>query len=167
MPRRYAEEALDNEGISYFKTPSKQEFKQIKRKVRNHLDNEGSESRLPHGNQLWMLVGFTLFQELSRIAECIEVYPQATVKALKSGDIHKSKKEGFEAQITAVAQYTGWSNKNELKSYLMKSGYGKRDDKLDAYLSAWVASLDESDRIPLGMRPNDVIWIPQDQILNP
>ena len=166
MPRRFAEEALHNEGISYFKTPSRQEFEQIKRKVRKHLDYEGSESRLPHGNQLWMLVGFALFQELSKIAECIEVYPQAIVKALKSGDIHKSKQEGFEAQITSVAQLTGWSDKNELKSYLMKSGYGKRDDKLDAYLSAWVASLDETDRIPLGMLPNDVIWIPRDQTPN-
>ena len=161
MPRRYAEEALDNQGINYFKTPSKQDFYQIKRKVRKHLGYGGSEGRLPHGNQLWMLVGFTLFQELSRIAECIEVYPQATVKALNSGNVHKSKQEGFEAQISAAAQFTGWSNKNELKLHLMKSGYGKRDDKLDAYLSAWVASLDENDRIPLGMRPHDVIWVPK------
>ena len=43
----------------------------------------------------------------------------------------------------------------------LQSGYGKRDDKLDAYLSAWVASLDENDRIPLGMRPHDVIWVPK------
>ena len=163
MPRRYAEKALKNERIDYIKTPSKQDFDQIRQKARNHIVNGGSESRLPHANQLWMLVGFALFQGLSRIAECIEVYPQAIVKTINSGDIHKSKHEGFEAQITAAAQYTGWSDKHELKSYLMKSGYGKRDDKLDAYLSAWVASVDMNDRIPLGRCPNDVIWVPKDQ----
>ena len=164
---RYAEEELRKKGISYFKTPSKKDFEQIKRKVRNHIDSGGSENSLPHGNQLWMLVGFTLFKELSRLAECIEVYPQATVKAISTGDVHKSKQKGFETQITDAARCTGWGNKkNEFKSHLLRAGYGKRDDKLDAYFSAWVASLDENDRIPLGKRPYDVIWVPQEQTFN-
>lgn len=158
---RYAEEELGKKGISYFKTPSRKDFEHIKRKAKDHLDSGGKENNLPHSNQLWMLVGFTLFKELSRIAECIEVYPQATVKAMSTADVHKSKQEGFEAQILAVAQATGWADKNELRSHIMKSGYGKKDDKLDAYLSAWIASLNEDDRIPLGTPPHDVIWVPR------
>ena len=158
---RHAEEELGNKGISYFKTPSRKDFEHIKQKVRNHIHNGGKENCLPHGNQLWMLVGFTLFKELSRIAECIEVYPQATVKTISTADVHKSKQEGFDAQISAVAQATGWADKNELRSKIMKSGYGKKDDKLDSYLSAWVASLNEGERILLGTPPDDVIWVPR------
>ena len=32
---------------------------------------------------------------------------------------------------------------------------------LDAYLSAWVASLDQPERMPYGDPPGDVIWVPR------
>jgi len=41
---------------------------------------------------------------------------------------------------------------------VIRTGAGKR--RVDAYLAAWVASLDESDRDAIGSTPDDVIWIP-------
>ena len=100
-------------------------------------------ARLPHSNQLWMLVGFALFQELSKLAECIEVFSQAIVRAIGAGDIHKFKREGLQAQISATARFTGWPDGGQLESCLERSGHGPKQDKLDAYLSAWVASLED------------------------
>ena len=70
------------EGISCIATPSRSDFKKIREKVAVHLRRGGRVARLPHSNQLWMLVGFALFQELSKLAECIEVFPQAIVRAI-------------------------------------------------------------------------------------
>ena len=160
-PRRAAELAMDAAGISCYSTPSKQDFVRIRRKVRAHLAEGGSEGRLPHANQLWMLVGFALFEELLRLAECIEVFPQATVQAIDAGQTHKFKREGLEAQMAAAARSTGWSSVPEFESALAASAYGPSHDRLDAYLSAWVGSLDQSDRVALGTPPDDVIWIPR------
>ena len=107
-----------------------------------------------------MLVGFALFEELSKLAECIEVFPQAIVRAIGSGDVHKFKEEGLGAQISAAARSTGWSSAEEFEPSLESLGHGPRHDKLDAYLSAWVASLDEGDRVACGVPPHDVIWVP-------
>ena len=160
-PRRSAELAMDTAGISCYATPSSRDFTRIKRKVKAHLIEGGSEGRLPHANQLWMLVGFALFQELANIVECLEVFPQATVRVIGAGQTHKFKREGLEAQVAAAATFTGWSSVARFRSALDLSGYGATHDKLDAYLSAWVASLDESDRVALGTLPDDVIWIPR------
>ena len=152
---------MDAAGISCYSTPSKQDFVRIRRKVRAHLAEGGSEGRLPHANQLWMLVGFALFEELLRLAECIEVFPQSTVQAIGAGQTHKFKREGLEAQMAAAARSTGWSSVPEFESALAASAYGPSHDRLDAYLSAWVGSLDQSDRVALGTPPDDVIWIPR------
>jgi hypothetical protein len=40
-------------------------------------------------------------------------------------------------------------------------GFGHQHDRIDAYLSAWVASLEDQDREALGKPPDDVIWIPR------
>ena len=161
QPRRAAESAMDAEGISCFATPSRSDFKRIREKVAVHLRRGGSVARLPHSNQLWMLVGFALFQELSKLAECIEVFPQAIVRAIGAGDIHKFKREGLQAQISAAARFTGWPDGVQLESRLERSGHGPKHDKLDAYLSAWVASLEEGDRVAFGIPPHDVIWAPR------
>lgn len=87
--RRKAERALDAAGISCFATPSPEAFERIKSKVRVHLDAGGPVNRLPHANQLWMLVGFELYQAFSRVAPCLEVFPQATVKLLGAAGIYK------------------------------------------------------------------------------
>jgi len=60
VARRAAEAALDQAGISCFATPSAYDFDVIRAKVAQHLSSGGAEGRIPHANQLWMLVGFAL-----------------------------------------------------------------------------------------------------------
>ncbi|MCG2820575.1 MAG: DUF429 domain-containing protein, partial [Candidatus Atribacteria bacterium] len=91
--------------------------------------------------------------------ECVEVYPQAISRTLGSAAIHKSKKEGLIKQLSATSIFTGWPE-TVSKSCLKDIGYGSFHDKLDAYLSAWVASLNRDQREAIGSPPKDVIWIP-------
>ena len=91
--RRKAECALDDRRIRYIPTPDAEQFISIKEKARAHLEKGGAESRLPHANQLWMLVGFELFRCLREEWECLEVYPQATVSLLGPGANISLKKE--------------------------------------------------------------------------
>ena len=158
LTRRASERALDEAGISCFATPSEAGFKAIRAKVRAHLDAGGTESHLPHANQLWMLAGFALFRELRKLAECIEVFSQATVRALGAGHTHKSKLGAVQAQAEATAKFTGWPNSSGPP--LTSIAWAPAHDCLDAYLSAWVAALDERDREALGSPPDDAIWIP-------
>lgn len=158
--RRVAEVALDLRRISCFATPDMAQFEAIRMKALAHLAAGGAIARLPHANQLWMLVGFALFTRLREEWECLEVFPQATVALLDAGTIHKSKSEGLRAQLAATARYTGWPDPPDPQA-LSAIGHGTLHDRLDAYLAAWVASLDESEREPLGTPPNDVIWVPR------
>lgn len=158
--RRAAEVALDDAGVSCFTTPSGSDFKAIRRKVEDHLRDDGRESALPHANQLWMQVGFGLFEKLQGVAECVEVYPQATVRAIDAGVNHKSKSNVVQWQLRTAACYTGWPSGDDSEPGLQEIGYGKNHDRLDAYLSAWVAALDENDRAAYGTPPDDVIWVP-------
>ena len=49
---------------------------------------------------------------------------------------------------------------HELKEIIRAPGH----DAVDAYASAWIASLEESERTPLGtVSDNDVIWIPKQE----
>lgn len=156
--RRAAEAALDRAGIHCFTTPSLAEFAKIRERVAEHLAGGGAESRIPHANQLWMLVGFELFRRLECLAPCIEVFPQATARAIGAGQIHKFKAGGVAAQAAAVAQHTGWPSRiDELGSI----AWAPLHDCLDAYLSAWVAALDEGDRAFHGQAPHDAIWVPR------
>lgn len=159
--RRKAERALDAEGISCFTTPSAEAFKGIKAKVRAHLDAGGTVNRLPHANQLWMLVGFELHRAFSQVAPCLEVFPQATVKLMGASGIYKMKQGGVSAQLSAVSRFTGWPTANADFESLQNIAFGPSHDGLDAYLSAWVAALDEHQRLALGSPPNDVIWVPR------
>lgn len=157
--RRSAEEALDSLGISLFTTPTKSQFEAKIRAAQDHLGNGGAESHMPNANQIWMLIGFALFRELEKSYECIEVYPHATVKALGCDGQHKTTEQGFQEQTAALSNLIGIS-KDRLQQQLQAMCFGSRDDKLDAYLSAWVASLPETDRLPYGQPPHDVIWVP-------
>jgi hypothetical protein len=158
---REAESALDREGISYIQTPGLASFDLMPERVRQHLAGGGSEATLPCANQLWMLFGFSLFEALSGAGwTCLEVYPQATVRILGSGQQHKSKPGAVEAQVTATARLTGWPEKADV-SALMSVAYGSLHDRFDAYLAAWVASLPDHERRPMGTPPNDVIWVPR------
>lgn len=161
--RREAERALDKRRISCFTTPSETQFEAIVQKARAHLSAGGQENRLPHANQVWMLVGFALFERLGHVWPCLEVYPQATVALLGVGALHKSSSAGLSEQTKAVAQRLG-CDETEFDYALKLSGFGKLHDQFDAYLAAWVASLNEADREPLGIPPADAIWVPR---LNP
>jgi len=152
---------MDRAGISCFTTPSGSGLEEIKAKVRWHLAAGGTANRLPHANQLWMIVGFALFRELERIAPCIEVFPQATARVLGSGTVHKSKTGGIEAQLEEAARYTGWPSTQSDMADFEDLGFGDRHDRLDAYLSAWVAALEETERRAFGTPPHDVIWTPR------
>lgn len=158
--RREAERALDARRISCFTTPSATAFKVIEEKARAHLSAGGPQNRLPHANQLWMLVGFALFERLSQTWSCLEIYPQATVALLGCGALHKSSPSGLSAQTKAVGEKLGWEAK-DFEQALRASGFGQLHDQFDAYLAAWIASLDEREREPLGVPPADAIWVPR------
>lgn len=158
--RRECELELDRKRISCIATPSYAEFATIQERASNHLVSCGVESRIPGANQLWMLVGFELFRTLSLFWECLEVFPQATVAGLGASNVHKSHPEGLLGQLKAVSRQTGWPTV-PIRESLNNIGFGNYHDRLDAYLSAWVASLDASERIPIGCAPDDVIWVPR------
>jgi hypothetical protein len=164
LKRRRAEEALDARRVNCFTTPSSAEFEHIRDKVRAHLRAGGAESRLPHANQLWMLVGFALFERLRRDWECLEVFPQAIIRALGAGTTHKSKPGGVTTQLTAVARLTGWPS-SPSESAIRTIAYGLAHDCLDAYLAAWVAGLRPDQRRALGDPPHDVIWMPSPAVV--
>lgn len=161
IPRRAAEVALDRAGISCFATPSARDFETIRDKVIRHLAAGGREDRIPHANQLWMLAGFAIFEELSRVTQCLEVFPQATVRAVGRGQVHKSQSGAVEDQLAAAARYAGWPLGLEGEPALHEIAWGAPHDQLDAYLSAWVAGLEEPDRTAYGVPPGDEIWIPK------
>ena len=152
---------MDQAGISCFTTPTASEFEVIFEKVRQHLNQGGAHTHIPHANQLWMSVGFRLFDELNHIAPCIEVFPQATTRALGSGQVHKSKSGATDAQLKAAASHTGWPIGRADEPDFFDIAFVPAQDRLDAYLSAWVAALEEQDRIAFGSPPDDVIWIPR------
>jgi predicted nuclease with RNAse H fold len=151
--RRAAERAMDANGLSCFATPSRAQFDAIRDKAESHLRAGGAESRLPHANQLWMLVGFALFERLAQDFECIEVFPNAIVKALDPDVSHKSTSEGYARQLDLLRHGTGIGERE-----LNLASHGARHDRLDAVLSAWVASLEPCDRVAHGDGGFDTIW---------
>lgn len=157
--RRTSEAALNSEGISCFATPTEEEFKEKIDVSKKFLADGGKPSRLPNANQLWMLVGFELFRELEQHYECIETYPQAIVQALKCASHHKSTAEGLQNQLDEAAKLIGMSTTN-LRAQLLVMGFGSYHDRLDAFLSAYVAGLDEKNRKAFGVPPHDAIWVP-------
>jgi len=160
VPRRAAEVELDSRRISCITTPDTAEFDRIVHRARDHLASGGAESRLPAANQLWMLAGFELFRRLRLQWECLEVFPQAIVVALGASQVHKSQAAGRASQLMALARETGWP-RNPRPEHLKSIAFGSSSDKLDAYLAAWVASLHDDAREPLGVPPADAIWIPR------
>jgi predicted nuclease with RNAse H fold len=164
LRRRDAETSLDRDGISCFATPSEAQFKEKIEEARLHLQSTPKEeSRLPNANQIWMLIGFELFQKLGEKYKCIETYPQAIVRKLDCGNTHKSKPDGYNDQLAAVARILKATTSGD-ENILSDMGYGARHDKIDAFLSAWVGSLNEKDRFPYGTPPDDVIWVPNKQV---
>jgi len=157
--RRACEREMDRLKISCITTPDAEQFASICARAEEHLATGGSHARIPGANQIWMLVGFALFERLRRDWECLEVFPQAIAWALHASDVHKRHAEGQIAQLAAAAKHTGWPSPPALAA-LDGIGYGDRHDRLDAYLASWIASLPESWRRAAGVPPNDVIWLP-------
>tara|TARA_X000001388_G_scaffold29591_1_gene21027 strand:- start:9986 stop:10990 length:1005 start_codon:yes stop_codon:yes gene_type:complete len=161
LNRRFAEQALDKAGISCYTTPSADDFRMIKVKGIAHLEAGKPIQNLPHAHQIFMLLGFALNERLSKVAECIEVYPHATVKQLGVADIHKSKGNQAELQLSAMSHYTGWPKTDDDWSQADNICLGPMHDRVDAYSAAWVASLPEQERISFGEpEKGDAIWIP-------
>lgn len=161
LQRRLAEQALDKAGISCFTTPSEQDFLKITAKGRAHLKAGKPVPNLPHAMQLWMLAGFAIADELSKLTSCIEVYPQATARYLGIADKHKTTKGQAEQQLHSISQYSGWPTSADEWQQLSAICYGATHDKVDAYSAAWVASLPERQRVALGKpEHDDAIWVP-------
>lgn len=167
LKRRLAEQALDRSGISCYTTPSIDDFEAIKTKGTAHVQADKPIQNLPHAHQIFMLLGFALNERLSKVAECIEVYPHAIVKQLGVADIHKSKGNQAELQLSAMSQYTGWPITNEDWEQAANMCLGPMHDKVDAYSAAWVASLPEMERTCFGdPEKGDAIWIPKVKPIN-
>jgi hypothetical protein len=157
---RMADAAIRRCGISCFETPSKPGISAIRAKVTAFLQHGGAESKMPNANQLWMFVGFELFRVLEKHYKCREVFPQAIAARLGCASQHKSTPAGYTAQLAAAAKASGNSTE-ELARDLRTSSYGSRHDRLDAFFSAWIASLPASKLEACGKPPWDVIWIPR------
>lgn len=167
LKRRVAEQALDKAGIRCYTTPSADDFEAIKVKGISHLQADKPIQNLPHAHQIFMLLGFALNERLSKVAECIEVYPHATVKQLGVADIHKSKGNQAELQLSAMSHYTGWPRNNDDWEQASNMCLGPMHDRVDAYSAAWVASLSEQERICFGdPEKGDAIWIPKVKPIN-
>lgn len=161
LKRRAAEQALDKAGISCYTTPSSNDFEVIRAKGLAHLLANKPIQNLPHAHQIFMLLGFALNERLSRLAECIEVYPHATVKQLGVAGTHKSKGNQAELQLSAISHHTGWPKTVDDWSQADEMCLGPMHDRVDAYSAAWVASLPEQERVCFGeSNKGDAIWIP-------
>ncbi|MBA3341491.1 MAG: DUF429 domain-containing protein [Gemmatimonadaceae bacterium] len=151
--RRACEQAMDAAGLSCFATPSRSRFADIRSRALDHLERGGTEARLPHANQLWMLVGFELFRHLEQEFDCIEVFPNAIVRTLDKTVPHKSTSEGLARQIEILAKGSGISPID-----VASACYGNLHDRVDALLGAWVASTDVTSRVAFGDGACDTIW---------
>jgi hypothetical protein len=100
-----------------------------------------------------MLVGFDLFARLEKTYACIEVFPNAIVRAIAPEAGHKSTALGFQQQLDALAAAARWD-----PAELPQAAYGSRHDKLDAVMSAWIASLPVEERLSHGDGSQDTIW---------
>ncbi len=160
---RRSEQALALRGIRFYKTPSEGEFNCMLHACRLRLRRGGTLRECPQAFRLWMRAGFELHRSLRRAGyRCIEIYPQAAVHVLGAAEVHKSKRAGFETQLAAVAEKTGWRSP-ELEARLRRSVPGARHDRLDAFIAAWIAWLHTQGRaVALGEPPEDAIWIPGD-----
>ena len=160
---RRSETALERKELSSFRTPEIAAWPEIREKCIKHLKSGGTASTLPYANKIWMIFGFELFSKLrSELeTEVIEVYPYAIVRALLPACEHKKTEKGYRDQLSAVAVRTGWAPEI-LEANLQIAVGGSRDDRLDAFMAAWVASLPIKNRCAFGdaRQPDDAIWVP-------
>jgi predicted nuclease with RNAse H fold len=162
---RRSELALGDKGFSCYRTPKESQWVEIHKACRQHLQDGKPLNRLPYANMVWMLYGFEIFKILRqrRGTKVIEVYPQAIIQSLlREPCPHKSTDEGYRRQLRVMAEKTDWSP-SDLEIALAKTVPGTRHDRLDAFMSAWVASLGSTQRSAFGRveDADDSIWVPQ------
>lgn len=163
---RIAERALNQAGISCYKTPSASEFEGIKAKARQHLANGGELQRVPHAMQLWMLAGIEIAREMATIAPVREVFPQANIRLLMPNAPHKSGHGVPLLQLQELAKQTGWPRTHEEWQALQQISAGGTHDQVDAYSAAWVASLPDRDIDVFGdIQQHDAIWVPSRHVI--
>jgi hypothetical protein len=75
--------------------------------------------------------------------------------------MHKSEPGAVDEQLEAASRYTGWPTGRSGDPVLAEIAWGTPHDRLDAYLSSWVASLPPNDRAAFGWPPGDAIWVPR------
>ncbi len=158
--RRVSEVGLTARGIPFYPTPDEAAWTRMRKEVRRHLAAGVSAARLPHANRLWMLAGFALFARLQREWECLETFPHAVGLVLGAAGQRKLTRGGLDDRLAAVALRTGWPGP-PVAAALDDVAFGARHDKLDAYLCAWVASLDGNGREGVGGPADDTIWLPR------
>ncbi len=158
--RRLSEAGLAARGIPFYPTPDESGWTRVRDEVRRHVAAGGAVARLPHANRLWMLAGFALFACLEQEWECLEAFPHAVGLALGAAGQRKLTRGGLDERLAAVALRTGWPDPPS-SGALDHVAFGARHDKLDAYLCAWVASLDEGGREGVGGPEDDTIWMPR------
>lgn len=165
---RIAERALNQAGISCYKTPSASEFEGIKAKARQHLATGGELQRMPHAMQLWMLAGIEIAREMATIAPVREVFPQANIRLLMPNAPHKSGQGVPLLQLQALAKQTGWPRTQDEWKALKQISAGGTHDQVDAYSAAWVASLPNTDINIFGdIQQQDAIWVPCRNVIKP
>jgi hypothetical protein len=165
LGRRACEAALDKMGIHCYPTPTEQQCMDMRTHARLHLEAGRPLNRVPHGFQLWMLASFEFFSKLSCYWDCLEVYPQATIRVLGGGLDHKTSAKGLAAQVELISRFTGWTSQ-QLKRELAASVFGANHDRLDAYMCSWIASLYPDRVLACGFPPGDVIWVPDPEKLD-
>jgi len=101
-----------------------------------------------------------------KIAPCRETYPHAIAVSRGAEDEPKAARDGVLARLRAAGAYTGWPHQGD-DSALEGIAFGLLHDRLEAYLCAWVASLDESELVEYGESPDDVIWVPRIPFIDP
>lgn len=156
---RASEKALNKKGLSCFMTPCEEDWEKIREQCQRH---RGTLARMPHSNKIWMLFGFELFKSFKSAFNCevFEVFPYAIISELLPRVESKRTDEGYRKQLSIVAKQTGWEEPDDLCRILKASVHGRRDDRLDAFMSAWVATICQNQRGFFGdpKVDDDVIW---------
>lgn len=153
---RDSEQALQEANIQFIKTPTEHEFSAKRKEAAAHLQAGNPVASLPGANLWWMCVGFALFETLTDHWDCVETYPQAILHHIKYVGAHKSKDHA--KQLAHIISISGI---HELSTESLRGrSCGAPHDRVDALMSAWVASLPPSQIHPFGTVPEDQICVP-------
>lgn len=153
---RDSESDLQEACIQFIKTPTEHEFSAKRKEAAAHLQAGNPVASLPGANLWWMCIGFALFETLTDHWDCVETYPQAILHQIKYVGAHKSKDHAKQlAHIISISGIQELSTES-----LRVRSFGAPHDRIDALMSAWVASLSPNQIDQFGTAPEDQIWVP-------